>query len=285
MPDRPRPHRAEPRDIGELRQLQIDQPQLAVAAEMQNALVALQRRVQARVALPWIEFDPDWVKVQQAAGRPLLRFEEIPVDWSDFRLALRQSADILRRYDALEAEDHQRILALGRETDTLAPLVADWYRRTSGAGADEPESGDTAPAMLDQVLMLALRPFVARCADVVLPRVDLSGWTRGRCPLCGWEPELAVITHAGERLLICGRCTARWRFDPIACPFCGNDDRSQITSFATPDGRYRVGACDRCKRYIKAFDTRRTTRPVMPVVDTIATLPLDAAAVQKGYLG
>jgi hypothetical protein len=34
---------------------------------------------------------------------------------------------------------------------------------------------------------------------------------------------------------------------------------------------------------LKAYDGRRATRPVMPMVDTVATLPLDAAAMQRGY--
>jgi formate dehydrogenase maturation protein FdhE len=101
--------------------------------------------------------------------------------------------------------------------------------------------------------------------------------------LCGGEPELAAITPTADRLLICSRCTSRWRFDPIACPFCGNAERSRITSFASRDGRYRLYACDECQRYVKAYDGRRAPRPVMLAVDTIATLPLDAAAIQKGY--
>jgi FdhE protein len=92
-----------------------------------------------------------------------------------------------------------------------------------------------------------------------------------------------VITPAAERLLICGRCTLRWKYETLTCPFCRNSDRTRITSFATPDGRYRVYACDACRRYLKAYDARRATRPVMPVVDTVATLPLDAAAMQRGY--
>jgi len=74
-------------------------------------------------------------------------------------------------------------------------------------------------------------------------------------------------------------------FDPVACPFCDNTDRTRITSFATRDGRYRVYACDVCRKYLKAYDARNAARPVMVAVDTIATLPLDAAAMQKGYDG
>jgi FdhE protein len=92
-----------------------------------------------------------------------------------------------------------------------------------------------------------------------------------------------VITPAADRLLICSRCLARWRFHQLTCPFCGNGDRSRITSFASRDGQYRLYACDVCERYLKAYDARHATRPVMPPVDSVATLPLDAAAIQRGY--
>jgi FdhE protein len=139
--------------------------------------------------------------------------------------------------------------------------------------------------MIQQILLLAARPFLARCAEVLMPKLDLSGWTRSICPLCGGEPEMAVITQAAERLLICGRCTARWRFAPLACPFCDNAEKSRITSFASRDGSYRIYACEICRRYIKAYDARGAARPVMPAVDLVATLPLDAAAMQRGYSG
>ena len=90
---------------------------------------------------------------------------------------------------------------------------------------------------------------------------------------------------AAERRLVCGRCLAQWAYDPINCPFCANGDRSRITSFAARDGCYRVSACNVCRRYLKAYDTRNALRPVMVGVDTIATLPLDAAAIQRGYVG
>ncbi len=287
--DRPaRPPRFETREIVELKQLKLAQPELASAIDMQLALVEMQRRVQGRVPLPRIAVDPDWARVQQAAGRPLVRFGDIPLEWSDFRLTLRQTADILMRFEALERADYERILALGRDGNALEPLVAHWYNASSGV---EPGSEarnrliDDAPAGLDQVLVLALRPFLARCAEVLAPQVDLASWNHGHCPICGWEADFAVITPGAERRLFCGRCVAQWSFAALTCPFCANDDRALITSFATRDGRYRVYACDVCRRYLKAYDGRNAQRPVMVAVDTIATLPLDAAAMQRGYIG
>ena len=289
--------RAEPREVAELRALKERTPDLTDAVDLHIALIELQRRVQPRIPLPALDVTRDTIAKHQAEGRPLLRFEDIPLDLTDLRLLVRQTADLLHRVGALEVQDHVTIQAVGRDMKLLT-VAADWYRKLShgasvGAGTVAGTAAGTAngtafepaadPTMLDQVLELAMKPFLCRCAEVLQPRVDLSIWTRGFCPLCGGEPNLAVITPAAERHLICGRCTLQWKFEPLTCPYCSNSDRARITSFATPDGQYRVYACDACQRYLKAYDARRASRPVMPVVDTIATLPLDAAAIQRGY--
>src|SRR3989442_332011 len=97
-----------------------------------------------------------------------------------------------------------------------------------------------------------------------------AGPVHGHCPFCGWEPDFAVITPGADRRLICGRCVSQWNFAPLTCPFCANDDRALVTSFATRDGRYRVYGCDVCRRYLKAYDARHAARPLMIAVDTIA---------------
>jgi hypothetical protein len=281
----PRPTRTETREVIELKSLRTEQPELASAIDMQIALLDMHRRVQSRVPLPWIETNAGWLLSQHAAGRAVVRFADIPIDWSDFRLTLRQTTDILRRFDALEPDDHRAIVGLGRGSG-FEPLVKRWYEVTSGVNGDNRDvrAHEDAPPGLDQVLVLALRPFLARCSEVLMQRTDLPLWAHGHCPYCGWEPDFSVITRAAERRLFCGRCLAQWAFDAIRCPFCSNDDRALISSFATRDGRYRVHACNVCRRYLKAYDGRNAPRPVIVAVDTIATLPLDAAAIQRGYV-
>ncbi len=281
----PRPPRSETREVVELKQIKADHPELESAVDLQLALVEMRRRVQSRVPLPRIAVEPAWARAQQLAGRPLVRFGDIPLEWSDFRLTLRQTADILLRFEAIERADYEQLVALGRDGHALEPLVSSWYNATSGVeeGTDPRTRPQSEPASLDQVLVLALRPFLARCAEVLAPQIDLTTWTHGHCPICGWEPDFAVITPSADRRLFCGRCVAQWSFAPLTCPFCANDDRARITSFASRDGRYRVYACDVCQRYLKAYDARNAQRPVMVAVDTIATLPLDAAAMQRGY--
>ncbi len=279
MTERPQhAHRSETREIAELRHLKEEQPELAAAADLQIELLQVQRRVQSRVPLPSIPLDREYLN-GLLARPPILQFDNLPIDWGEMRFLLRAVAAAMRQNDAIEEADFRRAEILSRSTERMPGMVRAWYESVrEGAPTPDPEI-----AGLEAVFQQAMRPFLTRAADAVMARLDLAEWQRGTCPLCGGEPELAVITPAADRLLICGRCSARWRFHQIACPFCMNAERSRITSFASRDGRYRLYGCDVCERYLKAYDARRASRPVMPAVDSVATLPLDAAAMQKGY--
>ena len=279
---RPTESRAEPREIVELRRIKADQPDLASAADLQIQLLQLQRRVQSRVPLPGINLEAKHLDSILAAGKPILAFEQVPIDWSDLRFLIRSTADAMRTHDAIEPDDYRRVDVLARDAERLPRAMKEWYdaARPASSGGHEVSA---AIAGLEPLLLLAMRPFLSRCADAVMARTVFQGWPHGTCPLCGGEPDLSLITPAAERFLICARCMSRWRFHQLTCPFCGNADRARMTSFATRDGWYRLNACDVCHRYLKAFDGRHAPRPVMPAVDSVATLPLDAAAVQRGY--
>jgi hypothetical protein len=270
--------RSEPREIAELRRLRLEQPELASAADLQIELLQLQRRVQARVSLPNINLERTHLAGLLASG-PILRFDHLKVDWSDLRFLVRAVAAAMRTHEALEPPDLRRVEIFTRDSERLPVIARAWYEGTTpGPTAVPPELEG-----LESVLLQAMRPILTRAADAILARLDVSAWPHGRCPVCGGEPDLSVITPAAERLLICGRCLARWPFTQLTCPFCLNADRSRITSFASRDGRYRLYACDVCERYLKAYDARGAARPVLPPVDSVATLPLDAAAIQRGY--
>ena len=280
--------RPESREAAELRAIRSQQPQLASAVDLHLELLEVQRRVQGRVPLPHLEITSESMLRHQASATPILRFEDIPLDLSDLRLVVRQTTDVLRRYGALEEDDYRRIQSLGRDMQ-LVEVTGQWFRngfaqQMASVGIPSNSFAELEGAeVIDQVLTVSMRPFLSRCAEVLQQRTELSSWTHSHCALCGGQPDLSVITPSAERHLICGRCELRWKWESLACPYCGNSERAKITSFATSDGQYRVYACDVCRRYLKAYDGRRASRPVMPIVDAVATLPLDAAAIQRGY--
>jgi len=270
--------RSEPREISELRRLKEEHPDLSSAADLQIELLQIQRRVQTRVPLPSIKLERAYLNELLASG-PILQFDHLAIDWSDMRYLLRATATAMRKHEALDDTDCRRVEEIARDGERLPDILQNWYESVRPDA--QPLIAETQG--LESVLQQAMRPFLTRAGDAIMARSDLASWKRGTCPLCSGEPDLSVITAAAERLLICGRCAARWQFEQLTCPFCLNADRSRITSFASRDGQYRIYACDVCERYLKAYDARRASRPVMPVVDSVATLPLDAAAIQKGY--
>jgi FdhE protein len=279
------PARSEPREVVELRRLRERQPQLASAIDLQLELLDLHRRMAGRVSLPRNYSQITLLADRLAQGEPLLRFEEITLDWSDVRRLLRDTADLLRRFGMMDTDDCQRVHALTREGHTMDPLVRWWYESAAAPAKAGPAPVERAE-YFDHALLLAMRPFLARAAEALLSRVDCSAWTRANCPLCGGDPELAVWpADSGHRHLLCSRCAGQWRFPEDTCPFCDDTDPAHRRSFVSPSRAYRVDACNGCQRYLKGFDGRAANRVLMLSFDTIATLPLDAAAIQQGYLG
>jgi FdhE protein len=259
--------------VAELKALAERQPELTQAATLQIELINAQRRIQTRTATSPIPLSDDELATRLAGGRPLIEFNRLPIDWNEARLLFRQVTDVLRRHDAVDGDTAARLHESGRSME-LPALAERWF--VNG-------TSDPAVEMLDEVVAWSLRPFLVRTAEVLQQRGAFGAWKRGICPVCGGEPDFACITTSAERLLICGRCQTRWPTSPFACPFCEESDKHRITSFATPDGTYRVTACQTCRRYLKTLDGRVAGRAVIPAVDSIATLPLDAVVMQRGF--
>lgn len=285
----PRLTRQEPPEIAELLRLRATHPELAPAVDMQVALLALYRRVQSRIPIGRTPPSREVVRERLRRGERLIELSDISLDWSDVRLVLRQTAEILARYEALDSVSHRLIDEMLWEGGRLEPLVRQWYAETapppSQRTPDLAQHRANLPAMLDEVLSVALKPFLARTVEGYGASIDKADWGRPWCPFCGADPELAVITAPDARQLICGRCVGRWSWDAVGCPWCGERETANLAAFAAPNRMYRVYACRTCRRYLKAVDARRANRPVFPAVDTVATLPLDAAVAEQGFGG
>lgn len=272
---------SEPPVLAALRELSEAQPELAPAIDLQIELAQIVRRISSRAPLPALaSFDARQARL--AAGRRVLSFGDFRFEWSDVRLALRETARALEAAGGLTREDSATVSALVRgETHVLERCVARWF----DADTDDRPGEHSFTEGLHEVFDAALRPFIARAASAAITGLDLTAWTRASCPACGSDADFAVIAKDGRRHLSCHRCRTQWPWHAWTCPRCDNEDRETISSFASRDGFYRIYACGKCRRYLKAFDCRTATRPFMAEVDAIATLPLDAAAIGKGFSG
>ena len=112
------------------------------------------------------------------------------------------------------------------------------------------------------------------------------GVVGNRCPACASKPQLAVIRpegDGGKRMLLCSLCQSEWQFRRILCPVCGEENHEKLPRY-TAEGipAVRVEGCDTCKRYLKSVDLTADGLAI-PVVDEVATAPLDLWAVEHDY--
>jgi formate dehydrogenase accessory protein FdhE len=106
------------------------------------------------------------------------------------------------------------------------------------------------------------------------------------CPLCGGKPVVGVLRSEGDgakKSLICMLCSHEWGFRRIYCPACAEEREPQMAFYSAPEiAHVRVDVCDTCHTYLKSIDLTKTGLAV-PVVDELATLPLDLWASEHGY--
>jgi formate dehydrogenase maturation protein FdhE len=156
-----------------------------------------------------------------------------------------------------------------------------------GAGALEPqETGDSREATLAErsLAWIFLQPYAEYLADQRESiRVDGAPST---CPLCGGKPIVGVLRPEGDgakKSLVCMLCAHEWAFRRIYCPACGEEREPQMAYYAAPEiAHVRVDVCDTCHTYLKSIDLTKTGLAV-PVVDELATIPLDLWAREHGY--
>ncbi len=131
---------------------------------------------------------------------------------------------------------------------------------------------------------LFLRPYAEYLADHTgsKPLID----TPSTCPLCGSKPQVGALRPEGDgakRSLICALCATEWDYRRIVCPACGEEDVNKLALYSAKEfSNVRIEACDGCRTYLKTVDLTKDGHAV-PLVDELATIPLDLWAAEHSY--
>lgn len=132
------------------------------------------------------------------------------------------------------------------------------------------------------------RAFLQPYAAGIRARANMrwSGPTPYRCPFCKRKPGLGVLRplgDGGQRSLVCSFCLAEWEFRRIVCPGCGEENHVKLPVYSAEELEHvRVEGCDSCRSYIKTVDLTKSGR-AEPIVDEMASIPLDLWAQKQGY--
>lgn len=143
----------------------------------------------------------------------------------------------------------------------------------------EVQSSDRVP------VWMFLQPYAEYLADH--REIAVVDGTPSTCPICGGRPAVGVLRSEGDgakKSLICMLCAHEWAFRRIYCPACGEEREPQMAFYSAPEiAHVRVDVCDTCHSYLKSIDLTKTGLAV-PVVDELATIPLDLWAREHGYV-
>jgi FdhE protein len=151
------------------------------------------------------------------------------------------------------------------------------------------EQGLGSPVNLEPAEVLLSWMFLQPYAEYL---ADHTEWTAPNgtppvCPLCGSKPQVGALRpegDGGKRSLICSLCGTEWPYRRMVCPACGEEDVYKLAVYSAKEfGHVRVEACDACHTYIKTVDLTKDGHAV-PVVDELATIPLNLWATEHGYL-
>jgi len=254
-------------------------PELAETIDLHRALLLAQADVQA--PLPRLELEAEEVRALLREGSPLLKPEELKVNWEVFGQLREEICSIASQHRPELGEEFEKIRAfLGSHPDKRSQVV-NYLRDGSLEGVEEMGLNSE---LLTFVLNNGLHPFLRAYAQVLIPLIDDRLWYRSRCPVCGGQPDLALLeAEMGGRHLMCSRCDSQWLFRRVECPFCDNTEPNKLIYYPSEDEVYRLYVCQVCNRYLKTIDMRRATGKVIPPVERIITVAMDVAAQEAGY--
>jgi len=156
------------------------------------------------------------------------------------------------------------------------------YWNSDGSVSREELGEETVLAFFGRAF---LQPYAQYIADHT--EGHWESYRQSICPLCSAKPQVGVLRPEGygaKRSLVCSLCSTEWEYLRILCPVCGEDRFDQLSVFtATGFEHVRVETCESCRTYLKTVDLTKTGLAV-PVVDELATIPLDLWAKEHGYV-
>ena len=255
-------------------------PDLADTIELHRELLEVQARAQVSPCRAALSGEEATERLQQ--GSPLLPLESLALDGQTLAGLCDQIGSIVAESRPELAEGLGRIRAwLDEKREQIEALAAEYLRE---GRVREGEGAGLDANLLAFIFNNALRPLLRAQAQALALSVDDSMWYRGRCPICGGEPDLAALERgSGRRRLLCSRCDSEWTFHRVGCPFCGNDDPLQLAYYPSDDQVYRLSVCERCRRYLKTIDLRRVAGERLLPAERVLTVAMDMAALDAGY--
>jgi FdhE protein len=138
---------------------------------------------------------------------------------------------------------------------------------------------------LHAVIALLPIPLLHACNRRWASSISAS-WVEGYCPVCGSLPAFAEVRGIERnRYFRCGRCGGEWHARALYCPYCAMSDHDQLVALVPEKSGSNavIDACQRCLGYVKTFTRLQGCSPGAVMIDDLASVDLDVAAIEHGF--
>ena len=173
---------------------------------------------------------------------------------------------------------------LHAELDILTLFKMSVCQDTDRIGETAAFVGADSEAFQAVVALLPV-PFLQACNRHWTPSIAKS-WVEGYCPVCGaWPAFTEVRGIERNRYFRCGRCGGEWQAHCLYCPYCSMNDHNELVSLVPEKSGSNsvIDACKRCLGYVKTFTKLQGSPAAKVMLDDLATVDLDVAALEQGY--
>jgi len=239
------------------------------------------------IILPGIEIEPDLLTAKKDNDMPLIEPAGFQVDVASATALLTCICELAQTLETgLSKDAHNIKQAVEKGVIEPAELFCAILENQEQMLAQLSEKADIPAPQLILFGYLCMAPSIEVCAEQLASCLEKDSLhNHGYCPICGSQPDLAVLDEDGKRHLKCCFCSHQWAIKRMGCSFCQNTDPEKQHYFYSDDEKeYRVNLCDSCGNYIKVVDLRQMKRYFYPGLELISTLHLDVKAKEKGYV-
>ncbi len=239
-----------------------------------------------KIQIDPIQISEEMLSIKADEEFPLVNLSEFAIDTKASKMLLIKICGITKESSGDMASSARTILkAIDAEEFDLDSLFFGLLEEDDSIFEKTAKKHAIKKGDLAFIVYNSIKPSLSLCAEQLSAYLDKDQpWTKGYCPICGSHPGLSMFQGEGERFLFCSFCWYKWASNRIFCPFCDNTDTKTLNYFFSEDEKeYRVDLCDKCKKYIKTIDSRKTERIIYPPIEQVATLHLDIKAKEMKY--
>ena len=240
-----------------------------------------------KIQIDPIQISEEMLSIKADEKFPLINLSEFAIDAKASKLLLIKICGITKASSGDMASSARAILkAIDAEEFDLDSLFSGLIEENDSVFEKTAKKHDIKKGDLAFIVYNSIKPSLSMCAQQLSTYLNKDQpWTKGYCPICGSPVGLSMFEgEGGERFLLCGFCGHKWSSRRLYCPFCDNTDSKALNYlYSEEEKEYRVDLCDKCKKYIKTIDIRKTERIIYPPLEQVATLHLDIKAKEMKY--